>query len=769
MIIFILAFLMGDICVQTFSQLPNILLIMIFVTMSIIFWIASYSYFRYSYLPFAFFLGLLWSSYFANNILTWNLAKEMESKPLVISGYVSSLPISDQLGTKFEFKINKLQFENSIQYPNTSIRLLWKVNAESIKVGDEWRLHVKLKRIHGIRSPGAFDFEAWALQKAIRANGYVIRNSDCRLLSHHIYHYPVAQFRQYLQTKIIELSPHTPTSPWLMALIIGERQGISQEDWRVLRSTGTNHLMAIAGLHIGIIAGFIHFLASWIWRRFPRLVLIKPASEVGACAALVVALLYSVISGFSLPTQRACLMLMVFILAVLSRRVIQSWAAWSLALFVVLLMNPLSVLSESFWLSFCTLALIIIGMQGRLSPKGIWWKWGRVQWVIAIGLIPITLYFYQQFSLISFIANSVAIPWLGLAILPFCFLSSILILLSPDIGKLLLLIADKSLAGLWKFLTLMANIQFSSWHFTIPNIGLFILMMIGFCILLWPAGIRGKWIGGIWIFPVIFNMPITPSRSDFWMTVLDVGQGLAVVVRTTNHLMVYDAGPNYNGNLDMGENVVIPYLRTLNTNKIDKLIISHGDNDHIGGAQALIRALPINDIQTSVPEKFSTVHARTCLAGESWKWDNVNFTFLYPDQNNLNLGNDSSCVLQISNDKHTVLLTGDIEKYAEKNLISQNQFILNSDILVVPHHGSKTSGLQKFIDRVNPKIVVYAIGYQNRYHFPHKDIMQAYQRIHALPFDTVSSGSLFFKISNDNIFLSVPEQYRLMHQKYWNN
>lgn len=769
--IFTLAFLLGDIFLQTFSQLPNTTLIFILLILSVVFSIIDQKCLRYSYLPFAFVLGLAWSTYYASNILAWGLQNEMESKPLVISGYISSLPQSDQWGARFEFKINELQFQNKIEYPNAYVRLSWKINSEIIKlrVGDKWHLHVKLKRIHGIRSPGAFDFEAWALQKAIRANGYVIANTENRLISHHIYKYPIARFRQYLQIKIHELSPKTPTSHWLMSLIIGERQGISQEDWRILRNTGTNHLMAIAGLHIGIIAGFMHLFVSWIWRRIPRLVLFKPAAEIGACASLFIAFIYSEVSGFSIPAQRACLMLSIIILATLSKRVIQSWTAWSLALLIVLLINPLSILTESFWLSFCTLALIIIGMQGRLSPSGVWWKWGRVQWVIAIGLIPITLFFYQEFSLVSFIANSIAIPWLGFAILPFCFLSSIILLISPQVAHLLLLIADKSLASLWKFLAFMANMELATWHVYIPSIGLFFLMMVGFCILLLPAGVRGKWIGIIWILPVILNKPLTPNRNDFWLTILDVGQGLAIVVQTKNHLMIYDAGPNYNGHMDMGEDVIIPYLKTQNIKKIDKLIISHGDNDHIGGAQALIHAFPINEIQTSVPEKFKINTSHSCLAGESWKWDNVNFTFLYPNKNQLHLGNDSSCVLKINNRKHAVLLTGDIEKSAEKYLVSQNQNILKSDILIVPHHGSKTSGLAEFIALVHPKIVVYAIGYKNRYHFPHPNIFEAYKKINSIPFDTVTSGAIIFKITNDNELIDEPEKYRVIHKKYWNS
>jgi competence protein ComEC len=459
-------------------------------------------------------------------------------------------------------------------------------------------------------------------------------------------------------------------------------------------------------------------------------------------------------------------MLAVFILTILSKRHINAWTAWSLALFSVLLLNPLSVLTESFWLSFTTIALIIIGMHGRLSPSGIWWKWGRVQWVIAIGLIPMTLILFQQFSLISFIANSVAIPWLGFLILPFCFLSSIFLLISPSIGHVLLIIADKSLSYLWEILAWMAQLHFAAWQMVIPNYLYLILMVTGFIFLLLPIGTPGKWLGFIWILPVIFYQPLLPTDGDVWLTLLDVGQGLSVVVQTKNHLLVYDAGPSFGDHFDMGESIVTPYLHTIAAKSIDKLVISHGDNDHIGGAQAIMRTFNVKEIQTSVPEKFPAQRAQYCLAGEKWQWDKVQFTFLYPNKEMLELGNDSSCVLRIDNGKQVVLLTGDIEKNAEKFLLAEDVSLLKTDIVIAPHHGSKTSGFEKFILAMKPKIVLYSTGYRNRYHFPHQSVVRTYQKINAMAYNTVESGTMQFKLNKDKDLL-VDDQYRLSHKKYW--
>lgn len=731
-------------------------------------WILLRMRLAFANLPLAFILGFMWALYFANSILSWTLQKEIEGKPLTVSGYITSLPVTDQFGTRFEFNIKKIKNENYIEHPNIMVRLSWHHKKESLpvklKVGDKWQFLVKLKRIHGLRSPGAFDFEAWALQKKIRASGYIIESANNILLSSHTYRYPIATLRQLLAIKIATHLPSSTTSPWLMALIVGERNGISQQDWQVLRNTGTNHLMAIAGLHIGIMAGLAHWCVSWGWRRIPWLTLRIPASQAGACAALLIAVSYSALAGFSLPTQRACIMLTVFIMTILAKRNIGAWYAWSIAMLCVLLINPLSVLTESFWLSFATIALIIYGMSQRLLPSGIWWKWGRVQWVIGFGLIPITLILFQECSFISFVANSIAIPWLSFLILPFCFLSAIFLFVSPNIGACCLLIADKSLSALWVFLTWMASMPYASWQIVIPNLSTFFLMSVGFILLLLPAGVPGRWMGLIWLLPVITYKPIKPDEGDFWLTVLDVGQGLSAIVQTKNHLLVYDTGPNLNDHFNMGESIVLPYLRSIAAKKIDSLVISHGDNDHIGGASVIMKSLPVMDIMTSVPDHFAS--ARYCIAGATWQWDGVHFTILYPMEDDLDFGNDSSCVLRIHNRNQSVLLTGDIEKYAERNLLARIPQRLKSDIIIAPHHGSKTSGLENFIAAVQPKIVIYATGYRNRYHFPHQSVIRAYDKIHASSFNTVDSGTLHFKMKQSESTFH-PEQYRIANKKYW--
>lgn len=753
MFLSILAFLAGDMCLQTFSQLPSMFYLYVMLMSGLFFCWCGQSFRTFGRLVFAFLFGITWSCWMATNTLSWVLPKEQEGKPQLITGYIASIPEKNSRNTSFTFLLNKTHHV---------VQLAWQDASASLHVGDQWQLLVSLKRIHGTQNPGAYDSEAGALQKGLRAKGSVIANQKNLYLSHNIFRYPIEQLREWLLEKIQACMPATAGSHWLKALMVGDRRAIPQEEWQVLRRTGTNHLMAIAGLHIGVIAGFIHFIVNWCWRLSPRLLYLMPAQQASVCAAVFAGILYSALAGFPLPTQRACFMLMLFGLLFVLRRQSNPWQVWILAMGMVLILNPLSVLTESFWLSFGTLALIIYGMGGRLSPSGWWWKWGRVQWVIAVGLIPLSLSQFGEVSLVSFIANCIAIPWLAFFILPFCFLGTIAALIFPWLGKGILLLAGVSLSGLWWLLTWFASLPLSAWSQAMPSTFIYFISIGGCLLLLLPAGAPGRWLGFLWLMPLFFYQPDKPKQGELWLTLLDVGQGLSVVVQTATHSLVYDTGEKI-GPIDMGERVLLPFLRTVGIKKVDMLVVSHGDNDHIGGAASLMHHLPIIQIKTSVPEKLPTNHTNYCLAGDSWMWDGIRFSFLHPTREDLGFGNDSSCVLRIEQGEHAVLLTGDIEKLAEQHLLTRASS-LTADILVAPHHGSKTSGIREFIEAVHPRYVLYAVGYRNRYHFPHPSVMKAYQDLHVQQVDSVHDGAIQFKMGE---LISEPVKYRLSNKRYW--
>lgn len=748
---FSLAFLCGILfLLYGFTELPSQKWIIIPLLFSLTIFIFPKKFSRFTMMILGLCIGFSYAIYFSHLTTQWTLPKKSEGKTMMLTGTIASLPETHQNGTSFLFKTK-----------DALLRLTWKTQNQKLHAGEEWQLPVRLKRIHGLMNPGGFDYEAWAFSVGIRASGYVAEGNARKIKQH----FSIQTIRQNLYDKILESLPVTNTSHWILALALGERHNIPFDQWQILRNTGTNHLMAIAGLHIGFLSAFIYAMIFVIWRRIPFLVLKIPSQHAASIAALIMAWIYSALAGFSIPTQRACLMFSFFMCAMLWRRKINVWHIYSLALLCVLLFNPLDVLSLSFWLSFGSVALIIYGMQGRLHPKGIWWKHGRIQWVVAVGLIPLSFALFQECSFISFFANSIAIPWVGFFILPLTFIGTFLLLFQLKIGGFFLIMADHSLQYLWMLLTFFSKISWSTWSHAIANPIVFFLSVIGMIILILPKGCKERWLGIILLLPLFFYQPEKPKRGEFWFTLLDVGQGLSAMIETTSHVLIFDAGPRLSENYDMGESVVLPFLRIRGIRKIDMLVVSHGDNDHIGGANAILNALPVNFIKTSVPEKFTKNHADYCLLGEKWQWDGVSFSFLYPAPAQLGLGNDSSCVLKVSNGKQSLLLTGDIEKFAENFLVNNNPHELSADLLVAPHHGSKTSGVKAFIDDVSPHVVLFPIGYRNRYHFPHKKIIANYAEKKIAMVDTMQSGAIQVRVS-DHFRL---EHFRQTHPHIWSD
>lgn len=748
---FAFAFFCGDIYLQTFAKLPSFFYCGVLLLAAFLLLLIRKINSHWRLLVFSFVLGFTYTAIYAHHVLRWELPAQLESKPISVTGYIVSLP---------EVENEQIQFYYRLVPDNVLIRLTWRNMLSQVKVGEKWQFKVRLKRIHGVQNPGGFDFEAWALQKGLRATGYVVESDQNRLLAYQWYREPINRLRQIMRDKIVENLPHTATSHWLLALTLGERSESTKEEWQILRRTGTNHLMAIAGLHIGLLISVIYFLWKTILYCVPLNFVTFFTRFKLSLLLFITVIFYSAMAGFSLPTERACLMFGIFTLFHLSKRESSGWQIGSLALLLVLICNPLSVLEQSFWLSFGTIALIIYGMQSRLYPRGWWWKWFRVQYVIGVGLLPFSILFFQQASLISFLANSVAIPWLGILILPFCFLAELTLFIAPKISAGLFWIADNNLYYLWQCLIWFSHLPLATWYHTMPNFSILLTTLLGFLLFLLPRHTPGKLLCVIWILPLLSYQVKKPNMNDYWLTLLDVGQGLSAVIETNQHILVFDTGLQFK-NMDMGESVLVPYLRTRGINTVDMLVVSHGDNDHIGGVNALLNSLAVNSIKTTATEKIPG--SQYCLAGMKWNWDGVSFEFIYPDQANLNLGNDSSCVLRIDNGKKRLLLTGDIEKYAEKQLLKNNYALLSADMIIAPHHGSKTSGLPEFINAVHPESVLYATGYRNRYHFPHQNVINTYKLLQAKQFNTAYTGTIIIKV---NSFPSM-QIYRHLNSHYW--
>jgi len=701
--------------------------------------------------------GFFWALIAAGSLLSFSVPEGTDGKIFRLHGEVLSIPEKTDAGTRFEFGV--LPFGQKIS-------VLWKrsKNIPELNPGDAFQLDLRLYRIHGLMNPGGRDSETDAFAKGMRARGVVIDSSSNHPLSHHS---RFNRFRAKIFADIRRVLPESKTSCWIPALAVGERKNISQDRWEVLKRTGTNHLMAIAGLHLGFVSGWVFLLVNFLWKKSHRLCSRLPAGLAAAGSAFLAAAGYAALSGFDLPARRACLMIMAAILPLMLRRKVSFWQLYALALLGVLLLQPLSVLSSPFWLSFGSVALIGFGMGGRVAPSGFWWKYGRIQWIVTLGLLPLSVWLFQQYSLVSLAANAIAIPWMGFLILPFVITGSILLQISDVASGFFLQVADASLSGLWQVLSYLSKFSFAAVPLVSAHILQVLIAIAGVFILLLPKGFPGRFLGVLWCLPLLLPKGDVPLPGEAHVTLLDAGQGLSAVVQTAHHVLVYDTGPRYgrdkNTKNDAGENILTPFLRYSAIRHLDTLVVSHGDSDHAGGVSSLVSHFLPENIYTSEPERIP-VKSSYCLRGQKWIWDGVRFEFLYPEMSDLHEGNNSSCVMKITaKNGQSVLMTGDIEKPAELKLL-QHRADLASTVLVVPHHGSKTSGEPAFIEAVHPGVALIPVGWHNRYHFPHEAVMQRYRvrGVHLL--QTADAGAIQFTLGQKYLTFS---DWREAHGHFW--
>lgn len=757
----ILAFVIGVCTLQLFAKLPSLEWLMLLPILGLMY--LGLRKLRVVKYLVAFAAGLAWALIYAHWIMNWSLPKILEKQPIVITGSIASLPIEKPHLTTFVFQTSKI----ANQAIRTKLKLSWYSPTASLKVGDQWQLQVRLKQPHGMLNPGGNDYEKYLFQQHIRASGYIVNSTLNQLKRSTWYCHPIDRLRQTLQAKIKHSLLGDPLTGIITTLVIGDQGGILPEQWQVFRNTGTSYLMAISGLHIGFVGTILFFLVQFCWRRSEKLLLFMPAIHAAAIAGLLAASIYGILSGLSVPTQRAIIMLLTFTSILLLRRNSGGYDALLFTLLIIILINPLSVLSIGLWLSFTAVAVIIYVNYGRLRLNKSWWKkYWRLQFTVTIGILPLTLLLFQQTSLISLVTNLIALPGVCLIVIPVGLTGAMLLCFSESIGGWMLWVATKIMGIIWMWLERFATFSAASWCQPIFSWWIFAATMIGVLLLLAPRGWPGKVLSLGWFLPLFFIHPAQPKSQEVWFTLLDVGQGLASVVQTQHHTLVFDTGPKYEDH-DSGQDIVIPFLHQYGIKNIDRLVISHGDNDHIGGAFSILQAMPVAAISTSVTERFHHAAVTHCYAGQSWRWDGIDFTFLYPPANSMMSGNNRSCVLHIQSGKNSLLLTGDIERDAEKILVEEHSSQLLSNIMVAPHHGSSTSSTSIFLKAVQPKIVLFPVGYLNRFHFPHPSVIQRYLELSSQMLNTADSGAITFKFDADSDILR-PSQYRIDHRKYWN-
>lgn len=669
-------------------------------------------------------LGLIW----AQLHMQWQLADQLPTawigQDILARGRVVSLPEQESYGLRFEFQTAQLQLGQQINNKKRLLRLTWSGHAPALHVGEEWQLQVRLQQPHGNLNTGDFDYEEWLFSHQIVATGYVKNNAKNTLLKVAGWNYPIQQLRQSFATQITQILQAGTVTGFITGLCVGVRTAISATQWQILRDTGTNHLFAIAGLHIGLIAGWTFFITQFIWRRFAKLTLRIPANQVAAFTALIIAVLYSALAGFSLPTQRAVIMLIVFLAAVLWRRYLPPWNALLLALWIILLIDPFATLSASFWLSFTAVTSIIYGSSGRIYWQHAWWHWGRLQWIIALGLLPLSLLFFQQVSLIGVVANIIAIPWVGFVVLPLCCCADLVLLLLPTTAVRFLLPVilhgtALAMSGLWWVLEKLAALPGAEWYAAINSPWLLFATCVGIFLLLAPRGLPAKYLGIIWLLPLFFWQSLTPEMDQARFTVLDVPRGMIILVRTHNHNLVYASGVTLN-NLNSNE-ILSAYLRSVRIKTIDKVIQNGVGN---------------------------------CAPNQAWQWDGISFVFL-----------NNTCALKIIAGQQSVLLTGDLTPQGEQTLLRIIPAELQANILQAPHHNSVHSSTNAFIQAVKPRYVLFISGHPRD--IPKAEIVERYAQHDIRNFDTFHCGEIDFSISKQDK-LEQPECYRVLQKKYWN-
>ncbi len=738
---------------QQFSSLPAFPSIVLLGIACGLLWVGRLK------IPAAFLFGLAWALGFAAFRLHDALPEALERRDMTVEGEVLDVPDELDEGWRFGFRVDRVSAPAGVKTPQ-KIRLSWFNTGVRLKAGERWRLRVRLKRPHGFLNPGGMDYELWLFSQNIRATGYVREDAENRRVSESATFSPRA-WRQSVFDKLESALRGREMAGIVTALTMGEENAISPQQWEVLRRTGTAHLVAISGSHISLVAGLVYFLARWAASRSG--VMRFSPQTIAAAAACIAALLYSALADFAIPTQRALIMIFIVMAGIMAQRNVRPLPTLALALLAVTLYDPLAVLAAGFWLSYGAVALILLAVAGHLRPSGWWMELWRINWATSLGLAPLLLFFFQQVSLVSPVANLLAVPTIGFVLTPLCLIGALLLGLYPRFGEWILRVTEILLQQVWWLLQWLSDLHWAQWSHPAPPGWTLPFAVAGVLLLLAPRGIPARWLGMILLVPAISFQPEVPARGKFRLTLLDVGQGLAAVVQTHERTLVFDAGARMSRNFDAGSAVVEPFLRQQGVNRIDVLVVSHGDNDHIGGAASLLRRFPVGLLYTSVPSMLSGTPAEPCRNGESWTWDGVRFDMLSPF-GTLGNENNNSCVLRVSSPAGSALLTGDIERAAERLLVEHYGVGLRTDILIAPHHGSNTSSSETFLAEVKPSYVLIPVGYLNRYNFPNADVMRRYHAIGAKVLDSATAGAITVEPGE-----FPPRAYRQTDGRYWND
>ncbi len=693
----------------------------------------------------------------AASTLAQQLPVTLEKQDIIISGQVLELPQQETRRARFVFRVDGDSTQPS-QLRGKRLQLAWyddykqahDVNSPRYRLhaGSRWKMTVKLRAPRGLRNPGGFDGEKQALADRIAATGYLRNPDHARQLA------PPAGINVWRERKSarIAASITAPSSRYIRALALGDTRAIDDADWEVLRSVGVTHLIAISGFHVGMVAGFFALLVSLAWRMFPSLGRYVPRQHGAAMAAILAAVGYAAVAGFSLPTVRTVLMIGVVVLAKLLRRAQRTVDVLAVSAIVMLVIDPLSLLSAGFWLSFAGVAWLLWCLPDAMDKS---WRamlrgFFSAQAVATIGLLPLSVALFGQASMAGPIANIIAIPWWSLVVVPLALFGTALEAVHAGMGEWCWRLSAWTFDLTWPLFARLAQSPLALWW--LPEAAWYALplaLLGGFWLLL-PRGVPGKPFALLLWLPLLWPNLHLPRDGEADLMVIDVGQGLSVLVRTAHHNLLYDMGPAVPEGFDAGERVGVPALHALGVRNLDMAVVSHGDNDHAGGFPAVARAYPPALALTPAGSP-ALPHGRSCLAGQSWQWDGVRFRFLHPPLYFPYLGNNAGCVLRVETSHGAALLTADIDQIIERDLVRRNPADVRADVVVVAHHGSNGSSDTEFIAATGAKYALISAGYGNRFHHPRPQAVERWQQSGAQVLVTMDTGAQHVQLGADGI------------------
>jgi len=742
--------------------------------------------------------GFMYAGLRAETRLADQLPTAWEERDIELRGVVDDLPQSTDDGVRFAFAVERIDTAGA--HVPERISLAWfaprdrpalrrgdaPTAAPSLPVvhaGERWHLTVRLKRPHGNVNPNGFDLEAWLLERNLRATGYV-RDSSTNACVAMFAGRPgdyVQRARERIRTRIAQALPGARYGGVITALAIGDQRAVPEAQWTIFNRTGVTHLISISGLHVTVFATLAGAIALVVIRRSITITSRIPARKLATLVGASFAFFYVLLAGAEVPAVRTLLMLVVAAIGLWLGRPGTALLVWLWSLVGVLLWDPWAGFAPGFWLSFGAVGLLLYAGCGRPLARIPAKRTTRLaatlrdaahaQWVVTLGLVPGTLALFQQVSVISALANAIAIPVVTLGIVPLILFAIVIPLDAPW------QLAHVVLALLMRYLEWIAALPVATWSSHAPAAWTVAVAVVGALWMLAPRGIPGRFVGVLWMLPLALLLPPAVPIGDARVVVLDVGQGLAVFIATATHTLVYDTGPRFNDSVDAGGRILVPFLRAAGVTKLDALIVSHADTDHSGGAVSLLRAVPVAALQSSLPDDHLIIAeagrknaaSTRCVAGTTWQWDGVTFALLHPQREHYGdaarKSNDFSCVLQVETRAGRVLLTGDIEARSEGELLQRMPPMAASDVLVVPHHGSRTSSTPAFIAGVAPMRAIFAAGYRNRFGHPRDDVVARYRDAGAVPMRTDTGGAITVTLSAGQPVGAFAERVR--NRRYW--